>query len=437
MAQMTDKEYVSVAGVASALGVAADTRARQVGYLCGNAHGLINMWARGKPVRYPSTMPLSDGQRSKADQGLVPPDGGQAGTPVSGEWMEKVWRCAPPRGGADEPYRLSDFLHYDPDARPPVSTPGTQYISPLDSGSALRFSFGASLSSIAGTGDLTLGDFDYLKNYYPCVALNFGDGFVRCITGTRRFGEAGPSLVNLPVSALLGFAAGEFEYFMCGCSVCQTALGVPPSAAYVVLPSERPLRDRIVVSSGRVLDVYFERVTPGILGSALMFRGEPVSDYNPAGGIVPDPGTGPGGPMPAYRYLNVGGTYGRSTASFSMRVTNPNMKAVSIPASALKASVSGNLAGKTTIPAPVPALKRFKGEGSVMESAGSISLGPGESARYAVSWPENCCIMDERNHTVQLGDTRRFNAGFSLLYNSGSTTVRLGSVGINISNYDV
>ena len=141
--------------------------------------------------------------------------------------------------------------------------------------------------------------------------------------------------------------------------------------------------------------------------------------------------------MPAYRYLNVGGTYGRSTASFSMRVTNPNMKAVSIPASALKASVSGNLAGKTTIPAPVPALKRFKGEGSVMESAGSISLGPGESARYAVSWPENCCIMDERNHTVQLGDTRRFNAGFSLLYNSGSTTVRLGSVGINISNYDV
>ena len=33
MAQMTDKEYVSVAGVASALGVAADTRARQVGYL--------------------------------------------------------------------------------------------------------------------------------------------------------------------------------------------------------------------------------------------------------------------------------------------------------------------------------------------------------------------------------------------------------------------
>lgn len=85
-----------------------------LGYLCANTHGKINMWAKYKPVRYNKMAEITENERAATNYGL------QFGIVYTGEGLvneakktNSGWAYLPPRGGSyNEPYRLSDFDKY-------------------------------------------------------------------------------------------------------------------------------------------------------------------------------------------------------------------------------------------------------------------------------------------------------------------------------------
>lgn len=58
--------------VYSLLGVNKTGTYYDVGYICGNAHGKINKWAKYKPVSVNQPAPITDAQRTAVNHGLVP-----------------------------------------------------------------------------------------------------------------------------------------------------------------------------------------------------------------------------------------------------------------------------------------------------------------------------------------------------------------------------
>lgn len=435
---------ISVVATAAFLGLPAERKSYDVGYLCGNRHGRIKVWSPSKPMRHPSLQPLTAEQKREANHGMTPPAFVAAGMPTDPSWRAQVWSYGAPRGAAyDEPYRLSDFDGYDTTAKAPAETPGTLTIGPLDTGGTLRFVFGSAIS-IVGITNLTLHDFAYLDNYYPCVVLYFSDKdgteYVRCKTGSVKFGATGSYSVEIPISQIRSLGAeGDITYFMCGCSTLQSSLGVPLSSSYVVLPCDSPLDDRIVLSDTLPLRLWFDRMMAGIATGSGFFRGVAVADYNPLGQIIPRPDDDtiqPGEPVGSnYKYYNVGRS---ATLSISIKFTNNGTSSVNLPRTSLYCQVANNLAGYTSPLAQVPSLLRFDSEdGSYVQPTDAIQLSAGETAKYLVSWPEYCCVRNASGGIVALGDTKRFNAGFHLYYGSGSGRIAIGSIGINISNYNV
>lgn len=88
---------------------------RDVGTLCTNKN--INKWARHKPVRYATVTGITDEQLKSVGFGLQVP------TYVT-NWetaLTQTYTYLPPRGGADEPYRLGDFRDYSHNVPAPCS----------------------------------------------------------------------------------------------------------------------------------------------------------------------------------------------------------------------------------------------------------------------------------------------------------------------------
>lgn len=426
---------VDIAATYRKLGIMPDTRGYDVARLCSNEHGRTNIWARHKPVRHASVAPLTAEQLRAVNHGLVPPAMVYTANPLDSAWRRSLWAYAAPRGGTSEPFRLSDWEGYDPTAQPPAGAPGTLHLSPLDSTGSINFYFTPGGTSIVIIhSNLSLRDFAYIEDFYPCVVFSFkvdGVTYARYITAATTFGSGARS-VAVPKSALRALPSEHITYFLCGASVPQTSLATPASARYVVLPSDRPLESEIYQSDSLPVVVNFVSVRAGGLGSSAFFGGRDVAEYNPMGSIQefdPNAPVGSGSTVGSYKYLNVGRT---ATVSFKAAITNHGTSRLNIPATALYCRVVRNLAGATTPKVRVAELKIFNG--GYMSNASSISINAGETAFYALSWPDYCCIWNDRGNTVSLPDTRRFNAGFQLLLNSNDSTT-LGSVGINISNY--
>lgn len=72
------------------------------GWVCGNSHGRINIWARNKPVRVNTPSEITDSQRHSVSFGLQRTPNGSSYT----------WSYLPPRPGTDW-CRLTDFNGYD------------------------------------------------------------------------------------------------------------------------------------------------------------------------------------------------------------------------------------------------------------------------------------------------------------------------------------
>jgi hypothetical protein len=427
MALIPYKKYTAplrIAHIAEALGIEFAGRGRDIGYLCGNTHRRINMWARCKPVRHPSVGPLSPDRLREAGYGLVPPE--PVAMPGEDAWMRGKWNYSPPRGGIDEPYRPSDFDGYDTRSSPPVSAPGTLRISPADNGGTLDFRFGTSMSTIVSADNLTLADFDILSDYYPCVLIMFdGPGstrYVRCITGNATFGQDAAPQVHVPVSFLLALGFGELTYFMCGCTAPQPELGEPLSGSvrYMALPSERPLKGGIIVAEAVPASVAFERVCAGVKSAGGVFTGALVADYDPLNGIHK--------PGDEYRYLDVGSDY---TVSFRISVAN-GATALDIPAASVFCIVKDNLAGHDT-----PAMRAasvLKIAGNRMTDAGGIVLAPNETAQFVISWPRNCLRVDSQNHVQTSLASEKLRTGFLLQIGTGTGSAKLGSATISITH---
>lgn len=72
----------------------------------------INMWARFKPVKYPSVGLITDAMRASVGHGIVMPElvTGSSLTPaLIQDASANQWSYAKPTGGASEPFRLADF----------------------------------------------------------------------------------------------------------------------------------------------------------------------------------------------------------------------------------------------------------------------------------------------------------------------------------------
>lgn len=154
--------------ISPALGIAANG---DIGYLCSNAHGKTNKWAKYKPVRHSKIADITDGERTgdvhglslsyvaadaTAAQGLL--SALQAAIPSSA-----AWGYLPPRAGTDW-QRITDWLSpsgvngYNHAAMPPLN--GFKDITIYDSefGSETKtwsFNFRWGAASWQGNGTLT------------------------------------------------------------------------------------------------------------------------------------------------------------------------------------------------------------------------------------------------------------------------------------------
>jgi hypothetical protein len=99
-----------------------------LGTLITNAN--INMWARFKPVRYPSVGLITDAQRASVNHGISIPTP-ETGTSVTSQKVIDAaanygdWAYLKPTGGASQPFRLADFANtisqgYYHAAQPPI-----------------------------------------------------------------------------------------------------------------------------------------------------------------------------------------------------------------------------------------------------------------------------------------------------------------------------
>lgn len=432
---------VTLPAVAALLGL---TQAPDLGTLCRDAHGRTNMWARRKPVAVASLRPITDEQRRHADYGLRKPDGGEAAMPTDAEWRRRVWTYAPPAGGSAQPFRLSDWDGYDPDARPPVSTPGLLSVTPVDT-AARRFVFGPAASGVASSSDLRLTDLEALDDFYPCLVLLWtgadGTTQLRARTGSRTFGQTasgtliGAPAVSITTTELRSLGTASLHYFMCACSELQTGLAWPRAGRYLVLPSARPLMDTITISDTLPLAFTFMQVAGLKAAAGGFWHGQDADRYNPLGHIIPMPDDSgeltPGGSTPDnYEYLTLGPS---ATVSLLVTVTNHGDSAVAIQRTQLYCRVARNLAGYTTRPTAPAALLLRPAAGGQLQEASAITVAAGASATYVIVWPDYCCVRNASGGIVAVDSgTRAFNAGFHLCLGNANGAPVIASIGLNI-----
>lgn len=114
---------VSIGDVSTALGVGN----YDLGYLCKNTHGKINMWSKKKPVIYATLGELTGAQLRAASFGLS--------YTIDTAW-NVVWAYNPPTGGDTAPFRLLDFEDYDHNAKSGMAFEQDTYSYDLITGSS-------------------------------------------------------------------------------------------------------------------------------------------------------------------------------------------------------------------------------------------------------------------------------------------------------------
>lgn len=199
------------ADIAPVLGVGS----YDLGYLCSNAHGKINPWARYKPVRYES---LAPGENEKWWQGL---DGNCGIMPKrissyqdSVNWANgsmNGWEYTPPTGGKF-PFRLTDFNGYNHRASAPISgfscpdTATNQFTSS-------NFVCSAAImmpSEGHDTDFLNMGDFSEIADcYFGVYVKHKTSQMSRRVTADKKIGT-GYAMVTVNS---WGMTAGDWEVY--------------------------------------------------------------------------------------------------------------------------------------------------------------------------------------------------------------------------------
>jgi len=199
------------------LGVAKQGSRYVLAYLCSNAHGKINKWARCKPERINSIIPITDSQRCQNNFGLRP---GKIYDTVNlaieafknGEVMG--WEYEAPRTGTDHS-RLSDFDGYDPGAGSPFGSLPDPTSMMADKNGHVVLNMPILMpypwDNAIQITDFSLPNYEF-KDWYPGVMLT--DGHTTYAgTATARFSDESDKdganwLVNLGTTDNLGMYQG-------------------------------------------------------------------------------------------------------------------------------------------------------------------------------------------------------------------------------------
>jgi len=112
---------VSVEDVKRTLGVASN----DIGYLCSDQHGKINIWSLNKPVDYPALiLPDDYDVVVQSNQGIRHKEYKTLNDLMNAldreQYMNEWSYSNVPQGGKNSPYRLTDFVGYDHNAKPPI-----------------------------------------------------------------------------------------------------------------------------------------------------------------------------------------------------------------------------------------------------------------------------------------------------------------------------
>jgi hypothetical protein len=186
------------AEVARALGLG---KPFDCGFLCGNTHGKINMWSRNKPVRRKKLSQLTDAELADVNFAItIAPALNDYGS-SSVSFNTQGWVYNAPRGGENEPFRITDFDGYSHIAVPPMTLDKYEYtwdrgIISLDDFYLTAFfkisaslSFGDTSGMQLSMNELQAGTFtDLSKNYWGIAYIK--DGFVYCCNADNSFDQS-------------------------------------------------------------------------------------------------------------------------------------------------------------------------------------------------------------------------------------------------------
>lgn len=206
-----------------------------LGYLCSNAHGKINKWAKYKPVRRPWMDERSE--YWKADDGgcgITLPVYTAPGTLTSGFLKDlfagATWPYSPPTGGDASPFRALDFNGYNHKAIMPFSAtlPDKVY---LDSNNS--FQVQVEQTTVA-SDNIALSDFAAkgisFKDMYAGIGLLKGSTYLLATATTKLVNDA-----TIRVTNMSGYT-GQWKIAVFMSSVTMTIGGSMQSGVFIPLP---------------------------------------------------------------------------------------------------------------------------------------------------------------------------------------------------------
>lgn len=207
---------INTALVRNALGASSNS----VGYLCSNAHSLINKWSKWKPVSYATNVGITENQLASVNYGIAIPyytDIELLSASTS------VWTYNPPTGGDSSPYRIGDFRNYKHDSVIPFDLLIPNYIIAGSTGNLIKLR----ILSVE-TGNLTLLDF-FTNNYFG-VVVKKGENYVaKTVSSVLSLGE---NNIDISDCGLLSEATTiHIAGFVCG-SIISSWTAVPEKTVY-------------------------------------------------------------------------------------------------------------------------------------------------------------------------------------------------------------
>lgn len=159
MSSITDTGAIRIADVYAVLGVAPRANGYDVGYICSNIHGKINMWARYKPENVGGPADLDEATRKSNNYGIVPSvDGAFLGLSDRdfGVWslVNMTYQYESPT--ATSWHRITDFAGYDSAASAPCGN--AKDVTASYTSDSFDILLPVQLKSVYG---LSIGDFQW------------------------------------------------------------------------------------------------------------------------------------------------------------------------------------------------------------------------------------------------------------------------------------
>lgn len=207
---------VSLEAVYRVLGVAQAGGRYDLAHICGNSHGKINMWAKYKPERINTPLPVNDGQRQFNNFGLRPRESyGSVQQAIDAIKAGALpgWAYEAPRPGTDFS-RLSDFDGYKADANSPFGVLRSPVIISLPKTGGMTLTIPV-LVPFIGEGVISMDEFsmgaDAYKDWYPgAVMYNARRTFVA--TRAQTFAQTGDSAADWSIDLGTATQSDDGDY---------------------------------------------------------------------------------------------------------------------------------------------------------------------------------------------------------------------------------